>query len=181
MPINTHGGGAQTNVNGLKFEQDTKLAEALLNIQGYEIHNDTVFYNNKEIGKIGSQHGLYRVFLKPNNIDYKDIISKQLRPDDAIYIHKSNTIYIIEKKFQKSAGSVDEKLQTCDFKKKQYEKLFAPLGYKVEYIYVLNNWFKHARYDDVKDYIKKVGCHYHFNEIPLSILGLPHNEVNDAN
>jgi hypothetical protein len=40
------------------------------------------------------------------------------------------------------AGSVDEKLQTCDFKRKQYLKLVQPLGIKVEYVYVLNDWFK---------------------------------------
>jgi hypothetical protein len=48
----------------------------------------------------------------------------------------------IEVKYQQVAGSVDEKLQTCDFKLKQYLKLVASLGIKVEYVYVLNNWFK---------------------------------------
>ena len=32
------------------------------------------------------------------------------------------------------AGSVDEKLQTCDFKKKQYQKLLSQLNMEVQYI-----------------------------------------------
>lgn len=175
MPINQHGGGAQTNVNGLRFEQDTRLTTALLNIEGYTLNGNLVLYNNEEVAKIGSQAKLYKVFLEPNGINYRDIISKQIRPDEAMYVYSNNTIYIIEKKFQNSAGSVDEKLQTCDFKKKQYQKLFAPLGYNVEYLYVLNDWFLQSQYDDVKEYIREVDCNYYFNEIPLGLLGLPHN------
>lgn len=78
--------------------------------------------------------------------------------------------YIIEKKFQNSAGSVDEKLPGCDFKKRIYQKLFKNLNYKVEYLYVLSDWFKQAQYRDVLEYIREVECHYFFNEIPLSFL-----------
>ena len=76
-------------------------------------------------------------------------------------------------KFQKVAGSVDEKLQTCDFKKKQYTKLMGPIGIRVDYIYILNDWFNVPAYRDVLGYIKEVGCDYFFNEIALSRLGLP--------
>ena len=47
------------------------------------------------------------------------------------------SLNIIEIKYQEVAGSVDEKLQTCDFKKKQYERLLRPLKLIVEYCYVL--------------------------------------------
>ena len=87
------------------------------------------------------------------------------------------TLFIIEVKYQQVAGSVDEKLQTCDFKRKQYVKLVAPLGLKVEYVYVLNDWFKHPSYKDVLDYIHNVNCHYRFNELPLSWLGLPEGKI----
>ena len=53
-----------------------------------------------------------------------------------------------------------------------YKKLFTPLGYKVVYLYVFNDWFKHPRYRDILDYIKENGCYYFFNEIPLDFLGL---------
>ena len=76
-------------------------------------------------------------------------------------------------KFQIVAGSVDEKLQTCDFKKKQYQKLFSRANIEVEYIYLLSDWFKKPGYKDVLDYVISVRCSYYFNYIPLQKLGLP--------
>jgi hypothetical protein len=76
-------------------------------------------------------------------------------------------------KFQKVAGSVDEKLQTCDFKKKQYKKLMSAINVDVEYIYILSDWFKHHSYKDTLDYIISVGCQYYFEYLPLNKLGLP--------
>lgn len=87
------------------------------------------------------------------------------------------TLFIIEVKYQQVAGSVDEKLQTCDFKRKQYLKLVAPLGLKVEYVYVLNDWFKQPQYKDVLDYIHSVNCHYKFNELPLAWQELPTKKI----
>lgn len=97
-------------------------------------------------------------------------------PDDSIYVIINNTFYIIECKFQKVAGSVDEKLQTCDFKKKQYKKIFSRLNIEVQYIYLLSDWFTKPEYKDVLDYIISVGCEYYFNYIPLQKLGLPVDE-----
>ena len=79
----------------------------------------------------------------------------------------------MENEFQKVAGSVDEKLQTCDFKRKQYAKLMAVLNIEVEYIYILNDWFKKAQYKDTLDYVISVGCQYYFKYLPLQKLGLP--------
>ena len=84
-------------------------------------------------------------------------------------------MYIIEKKFQHGSGSVDEKLQTCDFKKKIYTKLLYSLNINVEYIYVLSDWFKKERYNDVLNYITSSNCYYYYNEIPLTKLPLPHH------
>jgi hypothetical protein len=111
--------------------------------------------------------------LAEKGIDYKTVISKKLLPDEALYVVINNTLYIIEVKFQEVAGSVDEKLQTCDFKKKQYKKLFAPLNIEVEYIYILSDWFRKPEYKDVLDYIISVQCQYYFEYLPLHKLGLP--------
>ena len=91
---------------------------------------------------------------------------------NCIYVIVNNTVYILEVKHQEVGGSVDEKLQTCDFKKKQYTKLFSPLGINIEYCYYLSEWFKQDEYRDVKQYILDVGCRYFFDEIPLDYLGL---------
>ena len=85
----------------------------------------------------------------------------------------NNILFIIECKHQEVAGSVDEKLQTCDFKKKQYQKLMSQANIDVEYIYLLDDWFRDPKYKDVLDYIHSAGCDYYFEYIPLTRLGLP--------
>ncbi|CAG0994699.1 hypothetical protein PLCT2_02679 [Planctomycetaceae bacterium] len=52
-------------------------------------------------------------------------------------------------------------------------KVVAELGIKVEYVYVLGEWFRQPKYKDVLDYINNVCCHYRFGSIPLDWLGLP--------
>lgn len=168
---NHFGGGAKTNANGLHFEQTTSLNSALLSA-GYEIRGYEIFYNDKCIGISVPQKKLYSQFLIPKGINYKDYNSKEWHPDEAFINYTNNTAYIIEKKFQNSSGSVDEKLPGCDFKKKEYQKLFHPLGIQVEFIYVFNDWFLDPRYKDTLQYINDVGCHYYYNEIPLYSLGL---------
>jgi len=93
--------------------------------------------------------------------------------DQALYVNELNTLFLIEVRCFQSADWVCKKLQTCDFKRKQYLKLVTPLGLRVEYVYILNDWFKKPQYKDVLDYIQSVNCHYKFNELPLSWLGLP--------
>lgn len=168
---NTHGGGAQTNKNGLHFEQTTSLDNALI-CAGYEVINRIVYYNGQKIGMSVPQNHIYSDFLKPNGINYADYNSKAWRPDEAFINFNNQTAYIIEKKFQNRSGSVDEKLPNCHFKKMEYEKLFTPLGYNVEFIYIFNDWFKNPKYRDTLQYIERIGCYYFYNEIPLYILGL---------
>ncbi len=173
MAINRYGGGARTNQHGLLFEQETSLKEALINA-GYTI---TERNNIKDrygilLGIIAPKHLFYKCILEPEGVDWRNYISKRLLPDEAFLNFTNNTIYIIEKKFQHDSGSVDEKLQTCDFKKKQYQKLFSDTPYDVEYLYVCNDWFTQPCYRDVHQYIESVGCHIFFNEIPLDFLQL---------
>ena len=132
-----------------------------------------VYQANNLVGYIFQKHDLYKNFLEKKNIDWQTRISKQLLPDDAYFSIETNTLFIIEKKYQEVPGSVDEKLQTCDFKKKQYEKLCAPLGnVKVEYVYVLNDWFTKKEYKDVLNYVKEKGCQYFFYQLPYQLLGI---------
>lgn len=169
---NTVGGGAQTNLHGLHFEQTTELRDVFDNHPQYSVIDNFIYNGNIKIATLFQKSSLYKDLLIPNGIDYKKIISKKMLPDDAILVHSTSTLFIIEKKFQSNAGSVDEKLQTCDFKKKQYTKLLQPLNIKVEYCYFLSDWFLKEEYTDVKEYIASVGCRYFFNEIPLEYLGL---------
>lgn len=170
-------GGGKT-ITGLKFESRITLEKAISSLPGYTVKNDEVYFKNRKIAEFYQKYKLYKNLLEPNEIDYKRIISKKLLPDDAILIIKDKTLFVIELKFQEVAGSVDEKLQTCDFKNKQYKKLLAPLNIEVKYVYVLNDWFTKSEYRDVLSYIKSVGCYYFFDELPLNFLDLPKPEKN---
>ena len=170
--INTVGGGSQTNSNGLKFEQST-LLDDVLREKGYIIKDCYVYFGeNKPIGMSVHKKKFYSEFLEKHNLDYRQFNSKRWEPDDCYINFKNETAYIIEKKFQNSSGSVDEKLAACQFKLLEYTKLFSAIGYKTVYIFVLNDWFKRSEYRDVLAYINFTGCFYFFNEIPLNFLGL---------
>lgn len=165
-------GGGKT-LTGLKFEARTSLKSAIAKIPDYKIKGDEILFQKKIVAKLYKKHDLYKKLLGPNKVKWKKIVSKRLLPDDCIHVLTNNKVYILEQKYQQVAGSVDEKLQTCDFKKKQYQKLLKPLKIKVEYIYVLNDWFKKKEYKDTLKYITSVKCKYVFNVVPLKSLGLP--------
>lgn len=167
-----NGKGGGNTKTGLVFEGKTDLSTFLNNQDGYSVENGNVFYNGEKVARIFKKHGFYK-YLEEIGIDWKKIISKKILPDDSIYVIINNTLFIIECKYQQVAGSVDEKLQTCDFKKKQYQKLMAPVNIDVEYIYLLSEWFRDPKYKDVLDYIISMHCHYYFEYIPLAKLGLP--------
>jgi len=166
------GFGGGNTITGLKFERGRDILSILSNVKGYSVKGNIIFYLGKEVARSYRKYALYK-FLESQGVDYKKIISKKLLPDEALYVIVKNTLFVIEMKYQEVTGSVDEKLQTCDFKKKQYKKLMAPLNIEVEYIYILSNWFRKPEYKDVLDYIISVGCQYYFQYLPLQKLGLP--------
>jgi len=168
------GKGGQTPLkHGLHFERRTDFATVITGIPGYSVKDDTVMFEGKDVARLYKKGKLYSKLLKQTGVKVEKIVSKRLFPDDAVLVLVNKTLYIVEVKFQMVSGSVDEKLQTCDFKLKQYKKLIEPLGLKVRYVYVLNDWFDKDAYKDVLEYVKSVGCDYFFNELPLGYLGLP--------
>lgn len=181
-------GGGDTKT-GLIFEGKTDLGAFLSTQKGYEIRTitenvsyngtkqkvcvRTVFFNNEKVAELYKKNEIYTSLLKKLNINWEIYISKKLLPDDSLFVIIKNTVYIIECKHQQVGGSVDEKLQTCDFKKKEYKKLFSKANIDVEYIYLLDDWFRNPKYKDVLDYIHSVGCDYYFEYIPLYRFGMP--------
>lgn len=165
----TGGGNTKT---GLIYEGKVDLATFIAEQKNYTVERNTILYNGECVAHIFKKYDFYK-YLKTKGINWQDHISKQLIPDNAIYVIVNNTMFILEVKTQNVTGSVDEKLQTCDFKKKQYQKLLYQLNMEVEYIYILDDWFKKPKYKDVLDYIISVGCQYYFNYVPLQKLGLP--------
>jgi len=170
-------GGANTKT-GLYFEGKVDFLTFIKQQRNYSVKGNTIFYNGEKVAVSFKKYGLYK-YLEKHGIDYRKIISKRLLPDDAVFVITNNTFFILEIKFQEVAGSTDEKLQTCDFKVKQYRKLLAPLNVEVQYIYILNDWFKKSEYKDVLGYIISTpGCSYYFEYLPLQKIGLPVFEGN---
>lgn len=125
-----------------------------------------IFETQIQMKKTGielTKHKLYS-FLKDQNIQWDNFISRKLLPDEAYFDIKNNEVVIYEKKSQQTEGSADEKLQTCAFKILEYKKLFLTFHLnKISYIYILSDWFKKPMYKDVLEYIKSVpGCDYIF-------------------
>jgi len=166
------GFGGDNTVTSLRFERSRDILSILGNTKGYSVKDNIVYYLGKEVARSYRKNGLYK-FLESQGVDYKKIISKKLLPDEALYVIVINTLFVIEMKYQEAPTWVYRRLQTCDFKKKQYRKLMAPLNIEVEYIYILSDWFRKPEYKDVLDYVISVGCQYYFQYLPLEKLGLP--------
>jgi hypothetical protein len=135
---------SRNTTTGLLFEERVKIHEGGINVTKHELYH----------------------YLKSKGIDYTTLISKKLLPDEAFVDLNNSRLVIYEKKFQQTAGSADEKPQTCAFKIFEYKKIATALGLKdVTYTYIFNDWFKRPEYKDMLDYIKSVdGCDYFFWE-----------------
>ena len=181
-------GGAKTQKSGADFESSTaeNLIEKLLQ-KGYEVTNEHRLSNEKSTlhgvslrSKSNSkleiyyQDGIYKLFFEPRGIDWKKYFSGRLKPDSAIYSEATKTLTIIEKKQQEGAGSVAEKLQTCDYKMQYYSRLVQGLGIKVELVWQLGKYFvdQEANLKSVFDYMASKGSRYYFLTIPVEELNI---------
>jgi len=169
-------------MSSLRFERKADFQKLVGSIPGYSVKKVSgkagmgVFFDDRLVARFFKKRDFYE-FLAESKVDWRQVLSKDHLPYDALLVIVRETLFIIEVKYQQVAEYVYRKLQTCDFKRKQYLKLVAPLGLKVEYVYVLNDWFRQPGYKDVLDYIHSVNCHYKFDELPLAWLGLPTREV----
>ena len=187
---NVSGGGANTNTNGLFFEEVHSLEKAidareeftLININpskgkiwSSEVYNTT---DGNLLGIVTQKHGFYTDIVEPQGVNWEDIFSSKLLPDNAFINYAKQTIYLVEMKYQESGGSVDEKMQTGPFKLHQYQRLTSHFRdkYDVQLIYFLNQYFLATKYDDVKEYLKsqdiKVITDNGSQTFPLNAIGL---------
>lgn len=133
-------GGSKTNKNGLSYEEKVDLSTHY-NIIGKFKYNLVIKFqgcNNEFVKTCKSDMFKYLSDKIDKNVTPPGHGCKS--PDECYINEKKNIIFIIEKKFQQVNGSVCEKIQTSEFKKWQYKKLFPT--YNIVYIYCLSNWFK---------------------------------------
>lgn len=121
------GKGGGNTVTGLIYEGKVDLPTYLSTQNGYNVNGSEVYFLGKLVARVFKKQGFYR-FLDEKGVVWSEYISAQLLPDNCIYVIINNTLFIIEVKHQETPGSVDEKLQTCDFKRKQYKKLLSRLN-----------------------------------------------------
>ncbi len=136
------------------------------------VQGDNILIAGELRGIVYRKNELYTGLLVPRGIDYKMVLSKKLLPDEAILAIRANLLTVIDMKFQDGGNSADWKLPTCDFKRRQYARLLAPAGIDVQFVYVLNNSFRHPRYRDALEYVRSVGCHYFFYRVSIAFLKL---------
>lgn len=150
----TGAGGANTNINGLSYEEKTDLSCLYTEcVQGKKEKERTIKFS----GYVGclinvNKSALHKYMTKigEKNTSLQPVAGCK-EPDEAYVDNSKKTVYIIEKKFQQTSGSVDEKIQTGPFKKHHYGKLFP--NYKIHYIYCLADWFKREEYESVLEYL----------------------------
>ena len=123
----TGAGGAKTTKNGIEFEEKTSIEHTLSSNNFIKIvvnkrkKDSYYFENNYSHKKIiyMKQNGLKYYFKQNFDIDiYK-------KPDEAFLVCSGNKYHlkILEKKNQNVGGSVEDKLKTGLFSKKEYEKM----------------------------------------------------------
>lgn len=137
-------GGANTNKSGLKFEFDTDFSKAIVDNPSLNYilkehtfrpdfekpiksTTDSVFDvvekgTNEIVGIITKQYQFYNVLMEQYNLG--NIHSKKWKPDEVFFNLKRKTVFIVEKKWQETTGSVDEKLFGFNAKRILYQEIF---------------------------------------------------------
>lgn len=152
----TGAGGANTNKNGLQFEEVADLKDRYESIQTSRngIGSEVKFKGHLCTFIEVSKSALHKYMEK---IGEKNMMLKPAagckKPDEAYIDLEKKNIFIIEKKFQQTSGSADEKLQTGYFKQLHYKELFP--NFKIYYMYCLSDWFK--REESALKYLKDGG------------------------
>tara|TARA_X000000368_G_C22970864_1_gene685402 strand:- start:433 stop:990 length:558 start_codon:yes stop_codon:yes gene_type:complete len=136
----TGAGGAQTNVNGLPYEIITSLDTEFTVIRNINKYTNIISFNRYNGEFVHTMQRGFKIYMIERNQINNDTEFPHgcKRPDECIIDETNRKVYILEKKFQQTSGSVCEKIQTGIFKKIAYTRLFPE--YTVHYIYCLSRW-----------------------------------------
>ena len=165
----TGAGGANTNKNGLKFEENTNLKNSHIIIKNLKerISKNKKLKSKAEIIKFPNsekkftyltQHcfRLYMNKMKYTSDIYVNNPTLELhgtKNPDTCYLNETDKIlFWIEKKEQKIKGSVCEKLQTAETKKEHFKERYPE--FKIEYCFVISSTLKEQCYGEIK-YLKE--------------------------
>lgn len=161
------------NVENIKKVKGNVPIEESFERQGYKMmDHETLFgvkriFADKNNELFFTQKSGLKNWVESRVDKYDPPVSKSLVPQNALINVNQKKIMIIEYFSQTTSGSLDSKLVTCDFKRKQYVKQFSQLDYSIEYILVINEWFTGESYKDCIDYIVASGCKIYFTELKI--------------
>lgn len=176
-------GGANTNKTGLKFEKDTDFSELVDLLPQYDVQEIVfpdkkstkgfeVYRGNDLVGKIMPQYRFYDFLAE---IGIENTNSKQWKPDEVFINFENHTVYIVEKKWQETEGSVDEKLLGFGNKRRLYQRLLdkADIPFSVQFIFVGNSsFFGKEKYRDSFEMLRGDGVKIMLDEYDMSFFGL---------
>ena len=135
----TGAGGSNTNKNGLPYEELTDLDNRITVLENNKYSKKITFDDNEKPFIKTKQSNLFKCMK--DDIDTNIEKAHGCKNPDECYIdQETKTMFIIEKKFQQTSGSVCEKIQTPDFKIWQYKRTFPK--HNIVYVYCLSEWFK---------------------------------------
>ena len=132
-------GGKKTNVHGLGYEKLTDLTDKLETVKKIKHGKMIKFEDSEKEFLMTRQSSFFKCMGKYSDSKIKKAHGCK-NPDECYIDPESKVIFIIEKKFQQTSGSVCEKIQTPDFKIWQYSRTFP--DFKVVYVYCLSKWFQ---------------------------------------
>lgn len=176
-------GGANTNKTGLKFEKDTDFSELVDLLPQYDVR-EIIFHDKKAtkgfevyrgndlVGKIMPQYRFYDFLAE---IGIKNTNSKQWKPDEVFINFENHTVYIVEKKWQETEGSVDEKLLGFGNKRRLYQRLLdkAAVPFSVQFIFVGNSsFFGKDKYRDSFEMLRGDGVKIMLDKYDMAFFGL---------
>lgn len=167
-----------------------KFRGAVYDTRGFEVGylcSESEFYKfvDRKFGGGIQWHPAFKSDKSGLLLGNVSFLSKELRPDICYFDFEATTVYIVEIKFQSMKGSVDEKLQTADFKTKQYKKVLSKIGemsgepWKLKFSWVLNDYFQDraaGEYRDILEYLGKNGTPFEYETVKPYQLGLTYSD-----
>jgi len=147
----TGAGGANTNANGLPFEDATEPQEFYQVLKKCKHHQEIRFHDCQKTYILTKKAG-FSSYMGENMDKTIDALHGAKQPDEVYIDEEEKVVFIVEKKWQGGGGSVCEKLQTYPNKIRNYRRRIP--DYKIVYVYCLCDWFRtncKAEIQDLKE------------------------------
>jgi len=137
----TGSGGANTNANGLPYEEQLSLETEYV-VQETNTNHKVITFNHSDRRFITGKKTKFHENMRQlsNQLNDLQLLHGTKQPDQWFIDTERRKVYIIETKSQKGSGSTDEKLQTAFIKRRRLQKTYP--DYDIHYTYALREWFR---------------------------------------